>query len=64
LAGDLAIDGAVDMNDIARFFYYWLQIDGGKSNDYYERADSNKDGRVDYIDFAMLAKNWLKIATY
>ncbi|HBG26491.1 MAG: hypothetical protein A2Y10_04110 [Planctomycetes bacterium GWF2_41_51] len=58
-AGDLVIDGKVDMDDMTEFCYYWLESDGGKSNDYYERTDANRDGKVDFIDFSMLALNWL-----
>lgn len=60
LAGDLAIDGRVDINDLAEFCYYWLESGGSKVNDYYERADVNKDGFVDFRDFAPLASNWLQ----
>jgi hypothetical protein len=58
-AGDLAIDGVVDIYDLAEFCHYWLEDNGGKSNDYYERADASKNGKVDFADFAMLAVNWL-----
>jgi len=58
-AGDLAIDGVVDMNDVAELCYYWLENSGNKENDYYERADANKDGYVNFTDFALLASNWL-----
>lgn len=60
LSGDLVVDGAVDMNDLAELCYYWLQDNGSKSNDYYERADTNRDGKVDFIDFSLLASNWLQ----
>jgi dockerin type I repeat protein len=59
LAGDLVIDGIVDINDLAEFCYYWLQDNGDKSNDYYERSDANRDGQVDFWDFAILANHWL-----
>lgn len=59
LAGDLVIDGKVDVNDLAEFSYYWLKENGGRENDYHERADANKDGKVDFWDFALLAANWL-----
>ncbi len=57
-AGDLAIDGKVDMKDLAEFCYYWLETNGSKENDYYERADANKDGYVNFADFALFALNW------
>ncbi|MCK4997873.1 MAG: hypothetical protein KAS23_00005, partial [Anaerohalosphaera sp.] len=59
LAGDLVIDGVVDLNDLAEFCHYWLHDSGDKSNDYYERADTNRDGQVDYLDFTLLANLWL-----
>ncbi len=61
LAGDLAVDGEVDVYDLAELGYYWLKDDGSESNDYYERADANRDESVDFLDFAMLASNWLEI---
>jgi len=57
-AGDLVIDGKVDMKDLAEFCYYWLGTNGGRENDYYERADANKDGYVNFADFALFALNW------
>lgn len=60
LAGDLAIDGEVNLNDVAELSYYWLEENGSITNDYYERADANKDGKVNFRDFALLAENYLK----
>ncbi len=57
--GDLIIDGKVALNDIAALSYYWLEGNGSRENDYYERADANRDGRADFQDFALLAANWL-----
>ncbi|MDD5328205.1 MAG: dockerin type I domain-containing protein [Phycisphaerae bacterium] len=59
-SGDLVIDGAVDGSDLAELCYYWLEDNGERSNDYYERADADKNGIVNLFDFAMLASNWLK----
>ncbi len=59
LAGDLVVDGTVDIYDLAELSYYWLKDEGSIYNDYYERADSNRDGKVNFLDFAMLASNWL-----
>jgi hypothetical protein len=58
--GDLVIDGKVYLNDVAELSYYWLLDNSNKSNDYYERADANKDGCVNFVDFALLASNWLQ----
>lgn len=60
LSGDLAVDGTVDSNDLAELCYYWLSGNGSIHNDYYERADANRDEAVDFSDFALLAANWLK----
>lgn len=58
VAGDLDIDEKVDILDIAEFGRYWLENDSGYSNDFYERADINTDGKVDFSDFNILASNW------
>ncbi len=59
LAGDLVVDGTVDIYDLDELSYYWLESEGSAHNDYYERADCNRDGVVDFGDFSMLALNWL-----
>lgn len=59
LAGDLAVDARVDMHDLAKLGRYWFSNAGSLANDYYERADSNRDGFVDFVDLALLASNWL-----
>jgi hypothetical protein len=60
LAGDLVIDGIVDISDLAEFSRFWLASDSSIHNDYHERADSDRNGYVDFLDFALLAANWLK----
>lgn len=60
LAGDLIVDGMVDIKDLAEFSDYWLSNEGDRTNDYYERADTNRDGLVDFLDFAALASHWQK----
>jgi hypothetical protein len=60
LAGDLVVDGTVDVNDLVQLGHYWLEDEGDGSNDYYERADANRDGLVDFLDFTLLASNWLE----
>jgi hypothetical protein len=60
LAGDLVVDGTVDERDLVELSYYWLGGDGDRADDYYERADANRDGSVDLLDFALLASNWRK----
>jgi len=58
LAGDLAVDGTVDIKDLVEFSYYWLSDGGCRANDYYERADANRDGKVNFCDFALMSSNW------
>ncbi len=58
LEGDLAVDGVVDTMDLIEFSRYWLRPGSSRHNDYWERADSNRDGHVDLSDFARLAANW------
>ena len=58
LAGDLVIDGIVNMADMLELSRYWLATDAGRHNDYYERADANRDGIVNLGDFALMASNW------
>lgn len=59
LEGDLYVDGQVDGYDIVELGYYWLEDEGSIYNDYYERADANRDGIVNMLDFSLLASNWL-----
>lgn len=58
-AGDLVVDGKVDLPDLLALIDYWLSADGSRENDFCERADANRDGWVDVLDFALLASNWL-----
>ncbi len=59
LAGDIVVDGIVDMFDLAAMAHYWPAVNGANSNDYYERADADRNGLVDFTDLAILASNWL-----
>jgi len=58
-AGDLVVDGRVDIADLAALTDSWLPPVSSRQNDYCERADANRDGRVDWLDFVLLASNWL-----
>ena len=58
IPGDLVVDGTVDNKDLIELCYYWLGNQGDRANDYYERADANRDGTVNFADFALLAQNW------
>lgn len=58
-AGDLVVDGIVETADLFAWADCWLAADSSRENDYYERADANRDGLVNWADFALLASNWL-----
>ena len=58
VAGDLAVNGLVDVADLLELSHYWLSMDAGPHNDYCERADANRDGLVNLADFALMASNW------
>jgi len=58
-AGDVVVDGTVDVLDVIRFCGYWLSDQADKVNDFYERADTNRDGRVNLEDLSLLTGNWL-----
>ena len=57
-AGDLAVDGVVDIADLVELSRCWLSTGAGPKNDYWERADANRDGTVDLADYALMAANW------
>ncbi|UCD48587.1 MAG: hypothetical protein JSW27_13755 [Phycisphaerales bacterium] len=61
LAGDLVVDGIVNIEDLVRMADSWLVADSARQNDYCERADANRDGVVNMLDFSLLASNWLTL---
>jgi hypothetical protein len=58
LPGDLVVDGKVGPADLAQLGRYWLSPESSRRNDFCERADTNRDGFVNMIDFARMAANW------
>ncbi|AQQ09063.1 hypothetical protein L21SP3_00861 [Sedimentisphaera cyanobacteriorum] len=58
LLGDLAVDSKVDLLDLLELSAVWLRNQASSVNDFYERADTNRDGAVNMEDFANLAVNW------
>ena len=58
--GDVYVDGVIDIKDFENYLAYWMESDGSKANDYYERADIDRSGQVDLADFAILVNNWMK----
>jgi len=55
-------DGAVDFSDLAAFVNAWLATKEPRSPNWNPKCDiapvSNPDGRVDLLDFAVLAQHW------
>lgn len=51
--GDIVVDGFVDAADLAEFCKKWLADGADRSSDYHERADINRDGTVNILDFAV-----------
>jgi len=61
LAGDFEPDGDIDLADIQYFVHRWLMT-GCQAPDWCEGADLDHiGGKVDLLDFAMLAENWLDV---
>ena len=60
-AGDIVVDGIVNIADLVQMADSWLATDSSRRNDYYERADVNRDGAVNLLDFSWLASNWLTL---
>ncbi len=56
--GDLWVDGVLDGLDLSELSHYWLWPGSSRHNDYWERADADRNGAVDIVDFALLAQNW------
>ena len=59
LLGDFVSPDGVDSADLAFFVQRWLRTDCAVTNNC-EGADLNKDGTVNFLDFALFAENWLQ----
>jgi hypothetical protein len=59
LLGDIVLDDSVNGLDLAAFADHWLDDNCSYANDFCSRADSSRDGLVNFADFAILAQNWL-----
>jgi hypothetical protein len=55
---DLNNDCDVDITDLANFSLYWLAADCNSSNGFCEGADIDRNGKVNYEDYAILADDW------
>jgi hypothetical protein len=56
--GDFNLSGAVDFDDLCILAGQWLQGAGIPSADI--APSPNGDGRVNFLDFALMAKDWMK----
>ncbi len=61
IEGDITGDGAVDLNDVNALSANWLRNDCAAVNSWCGGADIDESNSVDFVDFALLANNWLKI---
>ena len=58
LAGDFDADGDIDKADLAELVFNWLARSAG----YYPvKGNLNNDNRVNLIDFAIFASQWLEV---
>jgi hypothetical protein len=62
IEGDITGDGAVDWADVNSLSVNWLYNDCAAINGWCDGADIDESNSVDFIDFALLANNWLKTA--
>ena len=60
IEGDITGDGAVDLNDVNSLSVNWLYNDCSATNGWCDGADIDENNSVDFIDFALLAQNWLQ----
>ena len=58
--GDLNEDCSVNMTDLVVFISRWLDIECSSSNLWCDGADIDESVDVDFVDFAILAENWLE----
>ena len=69
IAGDIHVDRVVDILDLEKLAWFWLQAsnqtqlnaDGLAAIDYFDGADINRDYQVNLSDFVWIAYNWLLI---
>ena len=60
-ASDLVSDNTIILEDFSAFIDNWLDFNCDDSNQFCNGADINRDGSVDFIDFAQMAHNWLAV---
>ncbi len=67
IPGDIYVDGSVNLLDLEKLAFFWLSLPesteyntyGQAKIDMFDRADINRDYGVNFLDFSMLAQNWL-----
>jgi hypothetical protein len=60
-AGDVDADGLVEWDDLGIMAGYWL--DRCRTGQWCEGSDTNQDRKVDALDFAIIARDWLQSCT-
>lgn len=59
MPGDFEPDGDVDLADLKYLTRFWLDSDCQTPGCWCKKADLDKDGTVNMLDFAIIASNWL-----
>ena len=61
IEGDISGDDAVDWDDISTLSINWLYGDCAAINSWCNGADIDESSNVGFLDFAVIANNWLKV---
>ncbi|NLK40450.1 MAG: hypothetical protein GX298_00150, partial [Planctomycetes bacterium] len=57
---DIVVAGQIEvLENLSVFAQWWLNAGCEAGNQYCDGADLNRDGRVDLVDFAALARQWI-----
>ena len=68
VAGDICVDGDVNLRDLAKLSHRWLQtvqleapdwLTQARTLDHFDRCDIDLDGQVDLWDLSLIAITWL-----
>ena len=62
LEGDIARNNIVDLNDLNVIALHWLDASCADANQWCGKADIDASTSVDFVDYAILAKDWSKEA--
>ncbi len=55
---DITLDGPINLEDFAEIVSNWLNTSCNIGNNFCDRADINRNGIVDFLDFALFAENY------